>query len=162
MKSMISKENVGKSLSDIDGGEQLLRYSKDLWWNQAEQVEDMRDNCVIITVEHLILKELEFTITTLKNYKSCRVDEINSELLKYSRLLLSLRLLQLFSEYWHNLKVTDKLATGTSLVVPIFKKGNRTDPKHPNTGESVSCTLPTKCKKLLIIVRLVPITNFKC
>jgi hypothetical protein len=87
----------------------------------------------------IALDEPEETIKNLKNVKSPGEDNVSSELYKYASVNFKLRLLNFLNNIYANGTITRELNNAT--VVPIFKKGDKKDPKKLQGNQFTKCLL---------------------
>ena len=96
--------------------------------------------------------EVELAIDKLKSHKSPRIDEIPAELIKVEGRTICLEIHKLIISIWKKEKQPEEWKE--SIIVPIHKKGDKTD---CNNYRSISL-LPTTYKILptILLSRLIP------
>ena len=96
--------------------------------------------------------EVELAIDKLKNHKSPGIDEIPAELIKAGGGTICLEILKLITSIWKKEEVPEEWKE--SIIVPIHKKGDKTDCNNYR----VISLLPTTYKILsnILLSRLVP------
>src|SRR5215469_16281959 len=110
----------------------------------------------IHTVEPLVPEpsafEVELAISKLKNHKSPGVDQIPAELIKHGGRTICCAIHKLIISIWNKEELPDEWKE--SIIVPIYKKGDKTDCKNYR-GISL---LPTTYKILsnILLSRLIP------
>lgn len=107
-----------------------FEYCKNLWTNEyEEEIElDTPEIRVKTEIDNLEFWELEQAIKNSKNKKAPGQDGINTELLKYIPDGMKFRLLNILNQCWQQKKIPEEWKT--SLIVPIFKKGDKTKPEN--------------------------------
>ena len=119
------------------------------------------------TVEPLVPEpsafEVELAIEKLKNYKSPSIDQIPEELIKAGDRTIRCEIHKLIISIWNKEELPDEWKE--SIIVPIYKKGDKTDCSNYR-GISL---LPTTYKVLsnILFSRLIPyaevvIGNHQC
>jgi len=125
---------------------QLLNIHED---NDVRQAE-------IHTVEPLVPEpsafDVELAIGKLKNYKSPGIDQISAELIKARGRTICCAIHNLIISIWNKEKLPEEWKE--SIIVPIYKKGDKTD---CNNYRGISL-LPTTYKILsnILLSRLIP------
>jgi hypothetical protein len=110
----------------------------------------------IHTVEPLVpdpsASEVELAIDKLKSHKSPGIDQIPAELIKVGGRKMCLEIHKLITSIWHKKKLPEEWKE--SIIVPIHKKGDKTD---CNNYRGISI-LPTTYKMLsnILLSRLIP------
>lgn len=92
------------------------------------------------------IEEIEIIIKSLKNNKSPRDDNINSELLKIAGREILINLHQIITNIWNSEKIVQEWSS--SVICPIFKKG---DPTKVDNYRGISL-LDTAYKVLSIAI----------
>ena len=81
------------------------------------------------TAEPLVLEpsvfELELAIEKLKNHKSSGIDQISAELIKAGGSKIRREIYKLIISIWNKERMPEEWKE--SIIVPIFKKGDKTD-----------------------------------
>ena len=124
----------------------------------VHEVKDVRE-AEIHTVEPLVPEpsafEIELTIEKLKNHKSSGIDQIPAELIKAGGRTIRGEIHKLIISVWNKEELPDEWKE--SIIVPIYKKGDKTD---CNNYRGITL-LPTTYKVLsnILLSRLIPYTN---
>ena len=102
--------------------------------------------------------EVELAIEKLKNHKSPGIDQIPVELIKAGGRTLRCAIHKLIISIWNREELPEEWKG--SIIVPIHKKGNKTD---CNNFRGISL-LPTTYKSLsnILLSRLIPYAEDRC
>lgn len=101
------------------------------------------------------IKEIETTVKTLKNGKSCGIDDIGSEHLKYGGPSVIVWLKRIFTVMTSLEQIPPCLCNG--IVIPIYK-GKGRNPLDPNSYRGITLTSTiAKCFEKIILNRMTPI-----
>jgi len=106
-------------------------------------------------VPELSASEIELAIDKLKSHKSLGFDQMPAELIKVGGRTMGLEIHKLITSVWKKEKLPEEWKE--SIIVPIHKKGDKTD---CNNYRGISL-LPTTYKVLsnILLSRLIPYAN---
>jgi hypothetical protein len=105
-------------------------------------------------VPELSASEFELAIEKLKTHKSPGIDQIPAELIKAGAKTICCQIHKLIISIWNKEKLPARRVEGVDHIVPIYKKGDKTD---CNNYRGISL-LPTTYKILynILLSRLIP------
>lgn len=125
MKHLNKEERDTLNINPIEE-QKWLNYFKELWTSRESKefiLAQPQQNIDPITQE-----ELQNALQTGKNKKAPGTDKINLELLKYASNKTQIKILNFINVCWHSGHVPEEW--NTAQISPIFKKGDRSDPRN--------------------------------
>ena len=126
-RTTIVKDEKGDLMADSHSI--MVRWRN--YFSQLLNVHDVKDvrQAEIHTVEPLVIEpsafEIELTIEKLKNHKSPGIDQIPAELIKAGGRTIRGEIHKLIISIWNKEELPDEWKE--SIIVPIYKKGDKTD-----------------------------------
>jgi hypothetical protein len=125
---------------------EFLQYYEKLW--NTTNTNESQLECYSADYLHasITLEELEKTLKLTTDGKTPGQDNINSELYKYAPQEFKLRLLQFFNNIYRENRIPNQWRN--AVITPIFKKGDRREPKNYR-GISILNTCDTIHSKIL-------------
>lgn len=125
---------------------EVRHIEKETWVNHLKQLQKKTENTApetpeIITNEIVQVDEpqVEEALKMLKNRKSAGKDGIQNELLKYGGAKLTKELTKLINKIMETSQIPEEWRT--SIMIPLFKKGEKTDPNNYRGINLLSTTL---------------------
>ncbi|KAJ4446721.1 hypothetical protein ANN_13418 [Periplaneta americana] len=122
------RENPGKNLNQITCPDRDSNPGHLLSQPDALTVTPQSESPSFTTIQKnrsIALSEVEIAIENLKNYKSSGIDQIPSELIQEGGSALCKEIYKLVLAIWEKEIVPEQWKE--SIIVPIFKKGNKTN-----------------------------------
>ena len=107
----------------------------------------------------ITLEEVEAAVRSLRNGKSCGIDDVSAEHLKYGGPTIPVWLKRIFNAVLTLEEIPSSLNNG--LVIPIYK-GKGRDPLNPNSYRGITVTsVIAKCLEKIVLGRLIPVLEEK-